>query len=124
VYAAAPEALVYQLAVTLMAGVIFVWPLWGIHRLLTTEKRRMLDELGTQLHTAMRRLGAASESEDLSAVDALQKLVAGLSMSRAEVDRVSTWPWRPDTARLVTTTLLLPLVVYVGQRWIGAAIGL
>ena len=123
VYEAAPETYVYLLGFTLLAGVVFVWPLWGVHRLLTSEKRRKLDQLGAQLQTAIARLGAASEAEDLSQVDALQKLVTGLSTSRAEVDRISTWPWRPDTSRLVTTALLLPLLVYVAQRVIAGAIG-
>jgi len=40
------------------------------------------------------------------------------------IQRRPTWPWQPDTLRNLLTPLLIPVVVYLIQRFFGAMFGL
>jgi hypothetical protein len=44
--------------------------------------------------------------------DATESLVR----ERDVLDKISTWPWEPETVRAVATALLLPVVLWVITR--------
>lgn len=107
-----------------LAVAAFVWPLWEVHRLLDREKHARLQASGLRLEAAYARLHACAEHDDLGGVDAHHKLIAGLAMERADLERLSTWPWRPETPRLLFSAVLLPTAVFVVQRLLATRLGL
>jgi hypothetical protein len=107
-----------------LAVAAFVWPLWEVHRLLDRDKHARLQASGLRLEAAYARLHTCAEHDDLATVDAHHKLIAGLAMERADLERLSTWPWRPETPRLLFTAVLLPTAVFVVQRVLATRLGL
>jgi hypothetical protein len=98
-----------------IAGLIFVWPLLGIHRLLVDEKERLHAEGAQRLEAAIANLHARMDSGQLEGVENLTKAMEGLEINHRAVSRISTWPWSPETLRGLVAALLFPLIVYLGQ---------
>ena len=102
----------------------FAWPLLGIHGRLVAEKDHALDEIGRQLTRAVAELQGRTSAMDLSQMDALNKMVTALAAARDLLAKVPTWPWSPGTPTAVLTTLLLPVGLYLVQRFLEDVIGL
>jgi hypothetical protein len=112
-----PSIFRIALACTVLAAVIFIRPLTGIHGLLAQEKGRLLGENGQRLKTSIAELHRRVDSGDITDMDNLNKTMANLELEQAALNRVSTWPWQPDTPRWVLAALLFPLLVWIIQ-WI------
>jgi hypothetical protein len=52
----------------------------------------------------------------LQGMDTLKDGLDGLVVERSVLDKVSTWPWEPETVRVVVTALLLPAVLWAITR--------
>ncbi|MFN8378741.1 MAG: hypothetical protein U0452_08725 [Anaerolineae bacterium] len=102
---------------TSMAGLIFVWPLLGIHRLLSDEKERLLAESAQQFEAARHELHTRMRSGEYGDIEGLVKGMDGLDLDYKAVNRISTWPWAPDTVRWLIAALLFPLIVWFSQ-WV------
>ena len=50
-------------------------------------------------------------------MDNLNKAMASLEIEYTAIKRISTWPWNPETPRLVLAALLFPVVVWLTQ-WV------
>lgn len=98
-----------------IAGLIFVWPLLGIHRLLADEKGRLLGESAQRLETAIADLHTRIDVGQLEGVENLVKAMEGLEINHGAIQRISTWPWAPETPRGLLAALLFPLIVWFGQ---------
>ncbi len=111
------------LPITILAFTTFVWPLLGIHRLLEEEKGRLLDECSLRIEAAIAALHQRVDGEKLEGMDDLNKTIASLEIEQNLLEGIPTWPWQPDTVRLLITALALPLglwlIQYVLQRVIG-----
>jgi hypothetical protein len=112
------------LPITALVFAAFIWPLLGIHRLLEEEKGRLLDECSVRIETAIAVLHRRVDSEGLEGMDDLNKTISSLEIEQNLLERIPTWPWRPETVRLLITALALPLglwfIQYVLQRWMGS----
>ena len=109
--------------VSLMAALIFIWPLLGIHRLLTDEKQRLLAESVQRLEAAIADLHKRMDSGKLEGIDDLIKGMDGLEIEHKAVSRISTWPWAAETPRGLVAALLFPLIVWLGQWILQRALG-
>jgi hypothetical protein len=107
----------------LLAVLAFVGPLVGIHRLLVTEKERLLDESADRLKLALAELHRRVEQLDLREMDALNKAIASLEIERNILGRIPTWPWQPETLRTFIVALLLPLALWMAQALLGRVLG-
>jgi hypothetical protein len=111
------------LPITILAGATFLWPLLGVHRLLEEEKGQLLDECSLRIESAIAVLHQRVDGEQLGEMDDLNKTIASLEIEQNLLERIPTWPWRPETVRLLITALALPLglwlMQYVLQRVIG-----
>lgn len=94
----------------------FVQPLLGLHGLLVAEKQRLQEENGRQFEIAVAQLHNRVSTNDLEDVEKLEKALSGLVAERNVLEKLRTWPWEPETARVVLTATLLPLVLWVIQR--------
>ena len=115
-----PQWVVVLVVVLALAGGSFVAPLWGAHRLLAAEKNRQQDELGRRMESAVGTLQAQVDNGDVAAAGAMAPVLEGLTSADRTLDRISTWPWEPDTLRAVVTALVAPVVIYVVTQALDA----
>jgi hypothetical protein len=110
-----PVGLGVILGFSLIAVATFVLPLVGVHRLLVEQKRKVQREIALLLK---RLIGEAHQQIDANALENLPRLKEAMQTLLTEeevVAKISTWPWRPGTVGALTTTLLLPLVLWLSQ---------
>jgi hypothetical protein len=110
-----PLAVAILVGDVLIALVIFVWPLLGVHRLLEEEKSRLQSENGEQLKATITDLHARIATGDLQEIGGLNQAMQSLVIEQNVLDKVPTWPWNPETPRLLFTAILLPIILYVLQ---------
>ena len=110
-----PVAVAILVGDVLVALVIFVWPLLGAHRLLAEEKGRLQSANGEQLKATINDLHARIAAGDLQGMDNLNQAMQSLVIEQNVLDKIPTWPWNPETPRLLFTAILLPIILYVLQ---------
>jgi hypothetical protein len=118
-----PIALAIGFLFLSLAVAIFVWPVLGLHRLMGEEKQRLLDEPSLRLEAAIAELHRQIDSGAPKGLDDLQKVISIMENERSILDRIPTWPWKPETLRLLITALLLPLVMWVTQLVLRRVLG-
>jgi hypothetical protein len=99
-----------------LALVVFVWPLLGAHRLLQEEKARRKSEVARQLELVTDDLHRRTSARDYSDMGGINDATESLVRERDVLDKVSTWPWEPETVREVVTALLLPVAFWIVTR--------
>jgi predicted secreted protein len=102
---------------------LFVWPLWGAHRLLDSAKKHALGNNAGYFQAVVGRLHAAIEGGDPAGVDGWQKMLGALELERARLDRLPTWPWRPEASRGLVAALVVPIAVWLLQFVLGKLLG-
>jgi hypothetical protein len=100
---------------TLLAVGVFVWPLYGAHRLMVVEKTRVLHDIGLQFEAAFAKLNRGLRDDDDAAVEKLHGILASLEIQHNRISAIPTWPWRPETARFALTAIALPLILSIVQ---------
>jgi len=111
-----PAALASLLPWDVLALTLFLWPLWGAHRMLADAKEALRGELGQRVERVSSSLRSAVDNDDSSRMQPLKDAVLGLEASLRVVDRASTWPWHPETPRLVVSAVLLPMGAWLLQQ--------
>lgn len=100
---------------TILAVFIFGWPLWGVHRLLVMEKERALDEIDHNFEAVFSRFNQKIHDNDYVATERLSRTIASLDIQQKRINDIPTWPWRSETARLLLTSIALPIVLMIIQ---------
>jgi hypothetical protein len=103
-------------ATILLAVAAFVWPLFGGHTLLQQEKARWKGEVARRMEAVARELHRRTDAGDYSEMANMNDAIDSLVKERGVLDKVSTWPWEPETLRVVVTALLLPVVYWIATR--------
>ncbi len=98
-----------------IAAITFAWPLVGVHRLLVSEKERMLEENTRRLEAGIADLHERMDRRNLKGMDDLNKALASLDLERSTLARIPTWPWDPGTLRGLVAALLVPLIIWLIQ---------
>jgi hypothetical protein len=101
---------------TVIVVATFVWPLLGAHRLLQEEKERLKSEAAQRLKAVMAELNSRADRRDFSEVEGINLTIDGILKQQSVIDKISTWPWQPETLRGLGAAILLPLVVWGIQR--------
>jgi hypothetical protein len=101
--------------IVVLAVATFAWPLLGIHRLLVEEKGRLLDENSLLLEAKLVELHQGLNRGELDGMENLNMAIASLEIEQNVLSRIPTWPWQPETVRLLVTALLLPLGLWIVQ---------
>jgi hypothetical protein len=107
----------------LMALIVFVWPLWGAHRLLTEAKDAALTDLAARKESARAQLHHAVDGGTLERVDPLHKALEALQAEFSELTKVPTWPWSPGTLRNLMGAVLLPMFLWLIQYGLQRLLG-
>lgn len=93
----------------------FVLPLSGARHLLVEEKEKQLAENRERQRLIRAEMHRRIDAFEITDMEHLSKTIAALEVEHAAIDRISTWPWKPETARTVTVTLFFPMVVWLTQ---------
>jgi hypothetical protein len=119
-----PLALGIMAFMMALAVVTFVVPLLGMHRRMVEEKTRLESEANQRLEAAINELHRRLDAGDLTDMTELYRAIGGLEIERDVIAQIPTWPWQPGTLRLTLSPLLLPVAVWLIQRFLERAAGL
>ncbi len=106
-----------------VAIVVFVLPLLGMHGRLDAEKDRLETASDGRMRSLLGELDEAIDARATDRVDALDRTVSALRHQREIIAKLPTWPWSTGTIRGFGSALLLPMVLFLIQRYLGAALG-
>ena len=110
-----PASLVSLAAITVLAVGVFVWPLYGAHRLIDMEKRRALHEIDLRFEAVCAKLDQGLDDDDHSSIERLNHTITSLEIRHRRIAAIPTWPWRPETARFALGAIALPLILAILQ---------
>lgn len=96
--------------------VMFVLPLWGAHRLLVEAKTKAQTRAQQQFKETVEELHRRRDDGRYDEIGGLNDTLDGLLKEQGALDKISVWPWRPETLRGVATAVGLPLLVWVATR--------
>jgi len=102
------EATIFSIIVIL----IFILPLLGAHRLLREAKARAKLETQQQFKATITELHRRRDAGDFSEMAGITQALDGLMKEQSMLDKISTWPWQPETLRGVATAVVLPILVW------------
>lgn len=94
----------------------FILPLTGIHRILQHEKRRLQSENALHIKATIAELHRRTDASEYGQMDGINKAMDSLVKEQGVLEKISTWPWQPETVRWVGTALLLPIILAVITR--------
>jgi hypothetical protein len=100
---------------TLVAVILFIWPLLGVHRLLEEEKGEQMAAVEQRLKAAVVTLYRRVDAGELREMEQVEKTITSLKTTRDLIDSRPTWPWQPATVRGLATAILLPIVLWLLQ---------
>ena len=115
----APIDFVTFLVLFITAAASFFIPLMGMHDRLVEEKRRAVFDAGERLERVRSRLHARVDRESADGGDNLNKDFATLLQEVQTLEKISTWPWRPETLRGFLGAITFPVIVWLITNFLG-----
>ncbi len=106
-----------------LALLMFVWPLWGAHRMLDSSKASALAENAAHFKEVAAELHRRLDARKVTGMDELNKSLASLEIERTALTRVATWPWQPGTFRGLVAALGLPIAIWLIQYLLQRLLG-
>jgi len=106
-----------------LALLTFLLPLTGLHRRLVEAKEQELLDNGRRWQACTAELYLRVDRADWAGADRLNATQAALERGRSAIERIPTWPWRPETLRSVTAALILPLAIWLVQFGLQKLLG-
>jgi hypothetical protein len=102
---------------------LFIWPLWGAHRLLVEVKRDALQSNAALMRKAIGELHANVENSQIEKIGEWQNALVALDLERTRLESVPTWPWRPEALRGLIAALVVPIIVWFMQFLLERVLG-
>jgi hypothetical protein len=100
-----------------VAIVTFILPLLGVHALLEQEKNRLRREIGRRMEATIHGLQRDFEAKEAGELTKLNATLSSLVIAETRLDKVSTWPWQPETLRWLVAAIVLPIAMWVFQNF-------
>ena len=110
-----PISVGFMGAFSALAVAVFVWPLYGAHRLIEMEKQSALREIDLSFEAVFSRFNDAFGGDDYGAIERLNGMITSLEIQQRRIAAIPTWPWRPETARWALTAIAVPLILTILQ---------
>jgi hypothetical protein len=114
-----PVVLTIYLVISIIAAVTFLLPQLGIHRLQNAEKKYLLDEINQRYKTTMEEVHKCVDSRNFDDTSNIISTQNALGAERNTINKISTWPWQPETFRWLFTAMVLPLLIWIAQYFLG-----
>ena len=108
---------------TVVAVAVFLVPLLGMHRRLEAAKDRLEDAASGRMRELLGELNEAIDARATSRVDDLDRTISALRHERELLAKLPTWPWSAGTIRGFGSALLLPIAVFLVQRFLTQVLG-
>jgi len=102
----------------LIAILVFVLPLWGIHIRLAMAKEVASTENNQMIQEHFSAIQKNVKQGKIDKVTSLRAGNAALLEYRAELSKISTWPWDTATLRTFITALAVPMIVWGVQQFL------
>lgn len=118
-----PVGFLYQILIIVPSLVFFFAPLASINQRMRREKEKLLAEIGKDQKAINAKLHVSVNSKKYVYLSELRTAVSALKDQREVVQKLPTWPWQTDTLRNLFTPLLIPITVYLIQRFLGGLFG-
>ena len=118
-----PLSLGITVLITILAVIVFVWPLFGVHRRMVAEKEKMLHAIDLHFEAVFSKLDTGLQADDYAEIERLNMTIASLDIQHKRISAIPTWPWRPETAQFALTAIAIPLVLAVLQFLVKQAFG-
>jgi hypothetical protein len=83
---------------------------------LVEEKQRWKVDAGQSLKASIVNFQQSITERKLEEVELLLKVIEGVKQQQAILEQIPTWPWQPGTVRGLTTTVLVPIFLWVALR--------
>jgi hypothetical protein len=96
--------------------ITFLLPLWGAHRLLVEAKTKAQTTAQQQFKATVEELHERRDAAQYGEMAGINDALDGLLKEQSVLDKISVWPWRPETLRGVVTAVLLPVLVWAVTR--------
>jgi hypothetical protein len=122
-YTLSPVDLAMLVALVALAIACFVLPLLGLHGRIAAAKEQRLAEANASLEKILGEVHARIGTGNLEAAAAMKDAVEAATSALAAVEKVSSWPWRPETVRTFVTALILPVALWFITVGLGRLLG-
>ncbi len=99
-----------------LALLIFLAPILGMRDRLEQEKLRLLKKTGDLLTVTLQGFHRKVEQGDWEDLKGMQTALDTLTREREMLEKIPTWPWNTATIRGFSTTLLLPIFLWLVTR--------
>jgi hypothetical protein len=110
-----PIILLFAILISAMTALVFILPLWGIHRLIEAEKARAVHEIDLGFEAAFSKFNRYFKEDNYTSIDRLNGIIASLEVQQRKVSAIPTWPWGLQTARVAFSAIAGPLTVMILQ---------
>ncbi len=100
---------------SIIALIIFIVPLVGVHRLLEAQKEALLKQSAQSRGLMIHQLFAHLEQGEQNKAAELKDNLTSVVLAHDEIAGVSTWPWQTNTLRQLTGAVTLPIVIWLIQ---------
>lgn len=114
-----PIILGFAVVITIAAAVVFVWPLYGTHRLMVIEKENLLNSLDQDFEALFSKFNRSFHNDDYQTMERLNGTIASLDIQYKKIKAIPTWPWSSETGRFAMTAIFLPLILMSLQFFLG-----
>ena len=108
---------------TVLAAIVFAWPLYGAHRRLAVAKERALHDVDRRTRAVFSAFDERIDAGDFAATEWLNGAITSLEVEHKTISAIPTWPWRTEAARFVLAAIALPLALELLLFFIGQALG-
>lgn len=119
-----PVGIILQLLTLILAFSLFLIPLIDVNMAMRDAKERLLSEMNKDLKSLQQRVHHSVDRKTLADISNLRTAVGALKDEMEMVQKIPAWPWQPETLRNLFTPLLIPIIVYLFQRFLGGMLGL
>lgn len=118
-----PLGLVYQILIIGPSLIYFFAPLASVNQRMRAAKGELLAELGGDVKRVVQRIHAGVGKLQFGKVNEMRATIGALKDELEIVQKIPTWPWQPETLRNLLAPLLLPIFIYLAQRYLGTLFG-
>ncbi len=94
---------------------VFLLPLIGAHNRILAEKEAVLGETTQRIKQAIQTLHTNVDAREWNVAGQIKDTLTGLDIEQKMLERIPTWPWQPETPRILFTALFIPLMLFVIQ---------
>lgn len=106
----------YAIFFSLLAILVFVLPLWGVHTRLVRAKEDALSKSNQLIDKHYAEILQDVEAGKTARLADLRMANSALLEHRQELTKISTWPWDTTTLRTFLTALFVPMTIWLIQQ--------